>query len=400
MLGTKEKMKTYKYRIYPAKSQAIAIDENIERSRQLYNELLAVKKQAYKKDKTNLTRFDLIKKTKGKNKETYSQVSQNVADRINKAYGNFFARVKRGEKEKGFPRFKKYGNYASITLPQITNPKKIGKKTYFPKIGWINTKYHRPITGTPKTLTLKKTKSEKYFLTISCTNPTTERLKHGKGEVGIDLGLNHFVATSNGEFYNHPKPMKGMAKKRKALAREFSKTKKRSNNRNKARIRLARLDEKVANIRNDYGWKLCRKLIEKYETIFIENLNVRGMVKNHQLAGAITDVSWSDFTNKLSYKAESAGGKVVKVNPKNTSQKCSKCGKISKKTLAIRTHNCSQCGLKIDRDTNASINILTIGKIGLEQPKYKPERDEANTDGISPKQALSMKQEATQLVGW
>jgi len=393
-------MKAYKYRIYPAKEQAIAIDENIEQSRQLYNELLAVKKQAYKQDKTSLSRFDLIKKTKGRNKETHSQVSQNVADRINKAYGNFFARIKRGKRKKGFPRFKKYGAYSSITLPQITNPEKIGKKTYFPKIGWLNMKYHRPITGTPKTLTIKKAKSGKYFITVSCDGATTERLKHGKGEVGIDLGLNHFVATSNGEFFDHPKPMKGITKKRKVLAREFSKTQKRSNNRNKARIRLARLDEKIANTRNDFGWKLCRQFIEKYETIFIENLNVRGMVKNHCLAGAITDVSWSDFTNKLSYKAESAGIKVVKVNPKNTSQKCSSCGNIVKKTLAIRTHNCPQCGLKIDRDINASINILTIGKIGLEQPKYKPERDEASTDGINPKQALSMKQEVTQLVGW
>ncbi len=362
-------MKAYKYRTYPTKEQATAIDLQIEQCRQLYNELLSLKKDAYKKDKTSLSRFDLIKKTKGKNEETYSQVSQNVADRINKAYGNFFARVKRGEKEKGFPRFKKYGVYSSIALPQIVNPKKIGKKTYFPKIGWLNTKYHSPITGRPKTLTIKKAKSGKHFITISCANPTTERLKHGKGEVGIDLGLNSFVATSDGEFFDHPKPMKGMAKKRKSLAREFSKKKKKSNNRNKARVRLARVDEKIANIRNDYGWKLCRKLIEKYETIFIENLNVRGMIKNHQLAGAITDVSWSDFTNKLSYKAESAGGKVVKVNPKNTSQKCSGCGKIAKKTLATRTHNCPNCGLKIDRDINASINILTKGKIGLEHPQ-------------------------------
>jgi len=393
-------MKAYKYRTYPTKEQATAIDLQIEQCRQLYNELLSLKKEAYKKDKTSLTRFDLIKKTKGKNKEAYSQVSQNVADRINKAYRNFFARVKRGEKEKGFPRFKKYGKYASISLPQIVNQKKIGKKTHFPKIGWLNTKYHRPITGIPKTLTIKKAKSEKYFITISCANPTTERLKHGKREVGIDLGLNHFVTTSEGEFFDHPKPMKTITKKRKLLAKQFSKTKKKSNNRNKARIKLAKLDEKVSNIRNDFGWKLCRQLIEKYKTIYIENLNVKGMVKNHYLAGAITDVSWTDFTNKLSYKAESAGGKVVKVNPKNTSQKCSGCGKIAKKTLATRTHKCTNCGLKIDRDINASINILTIGKIGLEQPKYKPERDEATTDGISPKQALSMKQEVTQLVGW
>ncbi len=386
-------MKAYKYRIYPTKNQAIEIDLQTEKCRQLYNKLLALKKDTYKDKGVTLSRKDLYREVKG-NKEAYSQVSQNVADRINKAYGNFFARVKRGERKKGFPRFKKYGKYASITFPQIVNPEKIGKKTNFPKIGWLNTIYHRPITGTPKTLTIKKAKSGKYFITISCANPKTETLKHGKGEIGIDLGLNHFVATSDGEFFDHPKPMKGIAKKRKALAKQFSKTHKRSNNRNKARVRLARTDEKIANIRNDYGWKLCKTLIQKHETIYLENLNARGMVKNHQLAGAITDVSWSDFTNKHPYKAESAGGKVLKVNPKNTSQMCSGCGDIVKKTLAIRTHNCPNCGLKIDRDINASINILTKGKIGLGQPECKPERDEANTDGISPKQALSMKQEA------
>jgi len=188
--------------------------------------------------------------------------------------------------------------------------------------------------------------------------------------------------------------MKQLSNQRKKLARQFSKTKKRSNNRNKTRTKLARLDEQIANTRNDFGWKLCRKLIEKYGTIYIENLNVKGMVKNHHLAGAITDVSWGDFTNKLFFKAESAGGKVVKVNPKNTSQKCSECGEIVKKTLAVRTHKCPYCGLEIDRDINAARNILSIGKIGQELPKYKLVGDKATTDGISPKQALSMNQES------
>ena len=397
------KMKAYKYRIYPAKEQAIAIGKNIESCRQLYNELLSLKKKAYKKDKTSLTRFDLTKKTRGKNKEVHSQVSQNVADRIDKAYKNFFARVKRGEKEKGFPRFKKYGVYSSITLPQITSPEKIGKKTYFPKIGWLNVKYHRPITGTPKTLTIKKAKSGKYFITVSCADAAKEKIKLGKGTVGIDLGLNHFVATSDGEFFDHPKPMKNISKKRKALARQFSKTKKRSGNRNKARIRLARLDEKIANVRNDFGWKLCRALIQKYKTIYIEDLNVNGMMKNHQLAGAITDVSWTDFTSKLLYMAESAGGKVVKVNPRNTSQLCSECGKIVEKELGTRTHNCPNCNLKMDRDTNAARNILSIGKIGLEQPKLRLKEMKPLLLAQARRQASSMKQEAptsTQCVRW
>ena len=128
-------------------------------------------------------------------------------------------------------------------------------------------------------------------------------------------------------------------------------------------------------------------------------MNVRGMAKNRFLAKAITDVSWSDFTSKLFFKAESAGVKVVKVNPKNTSQMCSECGRIVQKSLAVRTHRCPHCGLVLDRDINSARNILVKG-IGLERPKSTPVGVEASTDGISPKQVLSMNQEATQLVGW
>ncbi len=385
-------MKAYKYRVYPTKKQITEINLQIEKSRQLYNKRLALKKDAYKNKGINLLRKDLYKQVKGNN-EMHSQVSQNIADRIDKAYKNFFARIKNCERKKGFPRFKKYGTYNSITLPQIFNQNNIGKKTYFPKIGWMNVKYHRVLQGTPKTMTLKKAKSGKYFITVCCDNVPKERIKVGNGKVGIDFGLNHFIATSDGKFFDHPKPMRKMSKKRKILAREFSKTKKKSKNKNKARIKLAGVDEQITNTRNDFGWKLCRKLIEKYGVIYVENLNVKGMVKNHYLARAITDVSWSDFTNKLFFKAESAGGKVVKVNPKNTSQKCSGCGEVVRKTLAVRTHECQHCGLRIDRDVNAARNILSIGEIGQELPKYKPVGDEAYTDGISPKQALLMKQE-------
>jgi len=389
--------KTYKYRVYPSRQQAKAIDETIEKCRLLYNKLLALKKDVYKKDGLSLSRKDLYQQVRG-NKEMHSQVSQNVADRIDKAFKNFFRRVKHGARKKGFPRFKKYGPGRSITLPQVVNPKKIGKKTYFPGIGWLNTKYHRSIEGTPKTMTIKKAKSGRYFLTVCCDNVPKEAMGTGSGEVGVDLGLNHFVATSDGDFFNHPKPMKKLSNKRKRLARGFSKTKKKSRNGNKARVRLAKMDERIVNIRNDFGWKLCRELIEKYGVIYIEDLNVRGMMKNHRLAGAIVDVSWSDFTSKLSFKAESAGGKVVKVNPKNTSQECSGCGEIVRKTLAVRTHSCPRCGLELDRDLNAARNILVKG-IGLERPNFKSVGVEASADGASPKQALTMKQETHHFSG-
>ena len=391
-------MKAYKYRIYPNKTQATAIDSNIETCRQLYNKLLGLKITAYEKDKTRLSRFDLNKKIKGTT-DLHSQVCQNVSNRIDKSFKNFFARIKRGEKEKGFPRFKKFGKYYSITLPQISNPEKIGKKTYFPKIGLLNTKYHRKITGMPKTLTIKKMQSGKYFITVCCEGATSNSIKTTNKEVGIDLGLNHFVATSNGEFFEHPKPTKQFTLKRERLARQFSRTKKKSCNRNKARIKLARLDEKIANIRTDFGWKLCQTIIKKYGTIYAEDLNIQNMQQNHYLAKAITDVSWSDFLAKLSYKAESAGGKVVKINPKNTSKNCCICGKKHEMPLSNRQMVC-ECGNNIDRDTNASKNILAIGKIRQELPELRLKEIVPLHTAKAVMQAPSMKQEATQLVEW
>jgi len=371
-------MKTYKYRLYPSRAQAGAIDGTIEKCRLLYNGLLALKKDTYKQNGFTLFRKDLYGLVRGNN-EMHSQVSQNVCNRIDKAFKNFFGRIREGARKKGFPRFKKVGTYRSFTLPQIVNSEKIGEKTFFPKIGWINTRYHRKINGTPKTLTIKKEKSGKYFVTICCENVKEEVVKTSYKEVDLDVGLNNFVVTSDGEFFDHPKPMKRLAFKRKRLARNFSKTKKRSNNREKARTRLARTDEKIVNVRSDFGWKLCNLLVKKYGTICVEDLNIKRMLKNRYLAKSISDVSWADFLQKLSFKAESAGGKVVKVNPRNTSQKCSKCKRMIKKSLVTRIHECPRCGLEIDRDLNAARNILTLGRIGREPPELKPVGDEATT---------------------
>jgi len=358
--------KTYKYRMYPSKAQGKAIDETIEKCRQLYNELLALKKDAFKQKGVNLCRKDLYGQAKGI-EGIHSQVAQNVADRIDKAFKNFFRRANQNGRKKGFPRFKKYGVYRSITFPQIIRPEHIGKKVRFSKIGWINTKYHREIEGTPKTMTIKKAKSGKYFLTVYCDNVSSELVRASDKEVGIDLGLNHFIATSDGGFFEHPKPLKKLSKKRKTLARCFSKTKKKGKNREKARTRLARMDEKIVNVRNDFGWKLSNLLIKKYEAIYVESLDVKGMQENHYLAGAISDVSWSDFLRKLSFKAESAGRQVLRVDPRNTSQVCSKCNEEVKKSLSVRIHKCPYCGLEMDRDVNAACNILkraTAGQAG------------------------------------
>lgn len=387
-----QSLKAYKYRIYPAKKQKKLIDETIENCRTLYNELLGMKIDQYKKDAINLSRKDLYKIVKG-NKTMHSQVSQNVADRIDKAFKNFFRRLKNGTRKQGFPRFKKRGTYTSITLPQVVNPTKIGNKTHFPKVGWLNVRYHRSITGKPKTITIKKARTGKYFLTVCCENAIGKNIKTTRIAVGIDMGLNHFVATSNGEFFEHPKPLRRLAKKRSGLARRLSKKIKGSANWEKARIKLARTEDKMTSIRNDFSWKLSNHLIKQYGNIFAEKLDIQRMVKNRYLSAAILDVSWADFLQKLSYKAESAGGKVMKIDPKGTSQKCSGCGRVVKKLLSTRLHKCPHCGLKLDRDINAARNILIRG-IGQELPESTPVRDGTSTLAVLQEQVSLLNQEA------
>ncbi|MCD6230230.1 MAG: transposase [Candidatus Diapherotrites archaeon] len=401
-------MKAYRYRVYPSKAQATEIDKQIEFCRKTFNELLALKKLAHNQYNANLGRKHLYSEVKG-TKETHSQVVQNVADRVDKGFRNFFRRVKENARKKGFPRYKKFGANRSITMPQVNNPENIGKKTFFPKVGWLNTKYHREITGNAKTLTIKKAKTGKYFATVVCANPTDNKKTTTDKEVGLDLGLNYFIATSDNEFVEHPKPLKYFAKKRKRLNRNFSKTMKQSKNRNKKRVKIAVVDERIINIRDDFAWKLSNDLVKRYGFICVEDLNIKNMVKNHCLAKSINDVSWGNFLEKLGYVAESAGGRVVKlqnpagfcniqkslvsesVNPRNTSQRCSNCGEIVKKSLAVRTHKCN-CGLVLDRDTNASLNIL---KLGQELSESKPVGDNTSTVCCTSKQQVfSMNQEA------
>jgi len=205
-------------------------------------------------------------------------------------------------------------------------------------------------------------------------------LQVSQEKIGVDLGLNHFIATSNGEMFVHPKPLKSLTTKRRKLARNLSKKSKKSKNKEKVRLRLARTDERISNIRDNFSWQVCNSLLRKYGTFYVENLNIKAMQKNRHLSKSIADVSWNSFLLKLSYKAESAGRTVMKVNPRNTSQECSKCGKIVKKSLSTRIHHCLQCGLKIDRDINAARNILSRGKIGREPSDSMPVGDGTSTN--------------------
>lgn len=353
--------RTYKFRLYPTKEEQQNIHFTLERCRLLYNRLLAERIAAYKQTGQNLTYYKLKASLPERKqyipelKNIYSQVLQHVVERLDNAYQAFFRRVKNSEKA-GFPRFKPESRYNSFTYPQSGFSIE-GKHLRLSKIGNVRIRLHRQPQGTIKTCTIR-IKNGKYYACFSCEVdhvplPTSEK------KTGIDLGISELAVTSDGKRIESPQFLRKSEEKLKRKQRGVSKKKRGSNRRRKAVGELARLHEKVSNQRKDYAHKESRKLVNEYGLIAFEDLNIQGMVKNHHLAKSIADSGWNGLVQFVTYKAESAGRQVVRVNPYRTSQRCSTCDEIVKKTLAVRVHQCS-CGYIADRDENAAKNILKL----------------------------------------
>lgn len=365
-------LKTYRYRLYPNKEQKQAIDNTIELCRYLYNCGLEHRIRAYRQYKTSVTAFQQINELPGikevfpEYQNVHSQVLQDVLRRLDKTFKAFFLRVKAGEKP-GFPRFKGENRYHSFTYPQPQeNMIPVNGKVYLPKIGKVKIKLHREILGKIKTATITR-KNGKYYACFTVEVDTNPLPMTGKC-VGIDTGVISFVATSDGLLVQAPRSYRKAERRLATLQREVSRRKKGSNRRKKSVQQLARAHERVANQRKDIAHKVARYLVTNYDLIAHEDLQIRNMVKNHYLAKSIQDSGWGMFFNILAYKAAEAGKLVVKVPPHNTSQTCSGCGVLVKKTLAVRVHRCPYCGLVIDRDVNASRVILAtaLKTLGLD----------------------------------
>lgn len=350
-------MRAYKFRIYPSRKQQKKIQKNFDICKSVHNQLLELSIKKYKNEKKGLSKYYMDKTNTGKHQEVYSQVIQNVSDRVSKSFQNFFRRVKdKSCKEKGFPRFK--SSVKSITYPQNNGSFKIvNKRLSVSKIGNIPIIKHREVKGEIKTLTIKRNKSNQYFAIFTCEEYPSKRIKT-KGSVGIDVGLETYATLSDGKTIDNPRCLRESEERLKKLHKKLSRKKKGSNNRNKAKLRLARQYQKIENQRTDFLHKITSNLSKKnYRTYKIEDLKITNMMKNHHLAKSIADASWGTFVNFLSYKVVTNGGQVIKVEPKYTSQDCSSCGHRMKISLHQRIFCCDSCGLKIDRDFNASINI-------------------------------------------
>lgn len=355
-------LKTYRYRIYPNNRQKQIIDQTIELCRYLYNCGLEHRILAYRQRRASVYAYQQINELPGIKevfpdyKNIYSQVLQDVLRRLDKTFSSFFRRVKTGEKP-GFPRYKGESRYHSFTYPQPQeNMIPANGKVYLPKIGKVKIKLHREIPGNIKTVTITR-RNGKYYACFTVEVESVLLPKTGR-TVGIDVGVSAFVATSDGLLVQSPQTYRKSEKSLKTLQREVSRRKKGSNRRRKSVQKLASVHEKIANQRKDIAHKTARYLVNNYDLIAHEDLQIKNMVKNHHLAKSIQDSGWGMFFDILAYKAEEAGKQVVKVNPHNTSQICSGCGHIVKKTLAVRIHKCPHCGLELDRDINAARNIL------------------------------------------
>jgi putative transposase len=388
----------FKYRLYPSKTQTKVLEEQLELCRLTHNRLLDYCKLQYKEKGKTPSQFDLnnhlitLKQLKPEFSRIHSQVLQNIAKRIKDSYTNFYARRRIGLKA-GLPRFKKYGRYKSVTYPQFGFNIE-GNKLNLSKIGNVRIRQHRELPGQIKTLTVKRMPSDKWYAFFSCIVEAQPKEKPFE-DVGIDVGLNSYAVLSDGVRIRNPRFYRKEEKRLGLLQRGLSRKVRGSSNWVKAKTRVARLYEKIGNRRTDFLHKASRKIADAYETVYVEDLKIGNLVKNHCLAKSISDAGWGSFISMIAYKAESAGGRLLKVDPRNTTQNCSQCGEYVKKSLSDRMHKCPRCGLKMDRDLNASKNIL---KIGRGPPESKPAEEKTTTPQIVV-QVYPVKQEASLLVG-
>lgn len=361
-------LKAYKYRLYPNKDQRLYLAKTFGCTRLIYNLMLSERIETYNKYKDDKEELKKQKHpTPAKYKVDYEFLKEvdslalaNAQMNLDKAYKNFFR-----DKSVGFPRFKsKKKNRHSFTTNNQKGTIYI-EKGYIkiPKLkSMIKVKQHREFEGLIKSCTVSQTPSGKYFISILVETQIKE-LETIDKKVGIDLGIKDFAITSDGDIFSNPKWLRKSEKRLAKLQKDLARKEKGSKNRNKSRIKVAKLYEKITNQRKDYLHKLSSKLIRENQSIVIEDLKVANMMKNRKLSKVIGEVSWHEFRLLLEYKSKWYGRELI-IAPSNyaSSQLCSECGNKSSQTkdLSCRIYNCPECGMTLDRDINASRNLLKL----------------------------------------
>ncbi|NEN95470.1 MAG: IS200/IS605 family element transposase accessory protein TnpB [Moorea sp. SIO1F2] len=356
-------LKAYKFRLYPDNSQHIALARSFGCARWFWNYALTLCQQTYQDTGKSLSRAAIqgllpgLKKEYEWLKDCYSQCLQFVANNLSTAFKNFF------DKRAKYPRFKSKKGRQTVTYPQHFHIE--GDYLKLPgKVGKVYCRQHRPIEGELRSVTVSMNPDGKYFASILVEDGIEPQQPNSLGlAIGIDLGLTHFAVTSEGEKYDNPRHIAQHAKNLKRKQQSLSRKQKGSKNRNKARIKVAKVQGFIARCREDFLHKLSRKIVNENQVIVVENLNVKGMVKNPNLAKAISDCGWGMFTTMLTYKAEWAGKIYVEIDRWFPSSKlCHVCDHQQvEMDLSVRNWTCPFCGTHHDRDINAAINIRNQG---------------------------------------
>ena len=365
--------KTFKYRLYPTRGQAGALDDQLAEACRLYNSCLQERRDAWRMGRVSLNYYDQANQLKeiraaGDLGLANYSACQDVLRRVDKTYAAFFRRIKKGQTA-GFPRFKPRARFDSYAFPAYGDGCKLRDdgKLYIQGVGILKVKLHRAVEGQIKTVTLKQ-KCGRWYVCLSIEFATPEPLPATGRATGIDVGLESFAVLSDGTVIENPRHYRKAQNALRRAQRKVARRKKGGHRRRKAVQSLQRVHAHVRNQRSDFHHQVSRKLANAYDLIAIENLRIKNLVKSSKtnlhakrgLSRSIHDAGWGGFLSKLDYKAESAGRKLIKVNPNGTSQRCP-CGAAVPKDLDQRWHHCPECGLSVSRDHASALEILRRG---------------------------------------